>query len=476
MNRNYLIFFVLAGALLLVLAQWMFLPVDAPYSSILVRANLVVLIFSILLFFCFYEQEAGLRGQTLRAIYLLVLGFFIVHYQIYFDLEFGSFYAFGRNYILAHDLVNEGVLISLAGLLSMLCGYMVGILCLKSAFSSRAAYIGKKVPVACGWLSLILLLGLLLTTNLAYFQGGYATIERSYVSLQFEIFLMITIFASFASAAYLIRMDGAYVGLKGFFKRNSYVNLFAALVYMSLIVTSGDRGPVISIGLIGAGAYYYSQNIKLKFLPAMFYAIVVAVFVSTLGFVREAQDEGFWERVSSVRQEAELHESDYSVFKPTHELAISIRSWHAAMLYVKDSGYKYGLMQLNQVLAIVPGVGAIFREFTGLSGEELKSADILTDYLGSDHGVGTTVVADIYIDFSVYGVVIFLFLLGLWARLLDLNLSAAVNPSLFLWVCGLILLSRGIYISRSTLLVIFRDIFLVYVLIVFLGYFFRKKA
>src|SRR5690606_32207441 len=126
-------------------------------------------------------------------------------------------------------------------------------------------------------------------------------------------------------------------------------------------------------------------------------------------------------------------------------------------------GYRHGLLQLNQILSIVPGAGSVFRELTGLGDSDLRSVDILTEFQNSSHGLGTTVIADLYLDFSLYGVILFLFFFGYFLRILDIKVSGNSYVSLLSWVCFLIFFGKGIYIGRSSIVVIFRDVALVFI-------------
>lgn len=476
MKKNYFILYILNCFLLLVLAQWFLLPKNDPYSSNLIKANIILVVISFLIFSCYEEKFFFLKNQTFRSIYLLLIGFFIVHYQIYLDYEFGNYNFFDRNYLIDISLLKDGVLISLAGFISMMIGYISSVLFTKNSRNNtnKYTYINEKTPFIIGIINIILLILLISTTNKSYFFGGYSIIERNYLSLQFETFLILSISSSIIASSYLIKNNNKKISLLEFIKKNSYLNTITTVIYLTLVITSGDRGPAISIILLLIGSFLYSQKIKLKLIPAFILILTFATAISTLGIIREVRNDNFLENLQTELKTKTIRESDYSISKPTHELAISIRSWHTALLYTREFDYKYGLIQLNQILSIIPGMGTIFRELTGLSSDDLKSATILTNYYRDHKGIGTTVVADIYLDFSIYGVIIILFLLGFFARNLDLKLSPNVTPSLIVWICSLILLSKSIYISRSSILVIFRDILLIYIEIIIINFFLKN--
>lgn len=477
MRRNFFIILSLFCVLLSSVLQMCFYWGDTVYSSGLMRLNLFLACFSVILFFAMRERSEALRGQGLRAIYLLLIGFLVVHFQIYFDVEFGNYGLFGRDYVISRANLNKAVLISLAGLVSLIIGYVM--VQSDNAFEVRrekVTLLSKKVPLLLGVINLIFFVSFLVTTDESYFFGGYSDVERSYLSLQSEYFLFISISATIVAASYIVRSYEWNLSVRGFISSVGRLTITVLTLYLALVLASGDRGPFISMAVMLFGAFFYAKKAKVNWVLLLVCVVFAAVTVTTLGFVREVQEGGFVDRFKEVRGNAIQHESDLSVLKPTHELAISVRALHASLLYVDENGYQLGLMQLNQLLNIIPGAGSAFREITNTSGANLKSAEIITSYMGSDHGLGTTVVADFYLDFSVIGVVVALFLLGFWMRTLDIKVSAEHAPSLLVWVCVLVFLSKGVYISRSTVLVLFRDIFFIYALIVGINAFLRSAT
>src|SRR5690606_8176778 len=119
MRRNFLIGFILFSLLLVVVVQYYFNQNIFNYDSFRVRANLLIFCFSLILFLLFKEINLEAKGQAFRLIYLVLLGCFVVHYQVYFDFEFGNYNLFSRQYLINNSLIEKSLLIANAGFISM---------------------------------------------------------------------------------------------------------------------------------------------------------------------------------------------------------------------------------------------------------------------------------------------------------------------------------------------------------------------
>src|SRR5690606_6741284 len=84
-----------------------------------------------------------------------------------------------------------------------------------------------------------------------------------------------------------------------------------------------------------------------------------------------------------------------------------------------------------------------------------SSAQLLTLYdLGSfaTWGVGTSCVADTYLDFGTIGVILIFGFFGFSSRYLELAAFNKALPSIFILVCCFSVVSYSIYIPRATIL------------------------
>ena len=89
------------------------------------------------------------------------------------------------------------------------------------------------------------------------------------------------------------------------------------------------------------------------------------------------------------------------------------------------------------------------------------------------YGDGRSSTADLYLDFGVFGVVVGLFLFGIFASRADFTLSHGGSVSLFFWLTALIYLTGAFYIGRSSILIFLQRVVQVYFFLLINHYLFE---
>src|SRR5690606_1604389 len=114
----------------------------------------------------------------------------------------------------------------------------------------------------------------------------------------------------------------------------------------------------------------------------------------------------------------------------------SVRTLHAAVDHTERNGYYYGVFQGVQIIGIIPGLGIYIQNLLNVDFHSFGSAAFLTfEILGSNptHSLGTSIIADIYLDFGILGVIIIFFLFGMFVRYLEIGMYNRTVISLFLF-------------------------------------------
>jgi len=229
---------------------------------------------------------------------------------------------------------------------------------------------------------------------------------------------------------------------------------------------SGDRGPILQIIIAYFTCYCILDLRKYNIIIIVAAVAVGAFIISFLAFFRHYDGTGNlidMIRHSSAMQ-ADMVSSQMSVSPSTFELSKSVRTMHASVSYTEDNGYSYGIFQGFQLIGIIPGLGSLFTIFFGIDNEMLKSSRFLTNHLGSDHGLGTTVVADIWLDFGIIGILVIFFIFGAFLRRVDENMYSRIPLSVFWYILIIVFISKAFYIGRSTILILFRDVVIGYII------------
>lgn len=476
MPRNYFILLLQFAILLFNLLRLIDVSLFVDDNTIL--TSIVLTFCSVFLFLFFRESNPTIKKQLLRISYLFILGYIIVNFQFYLDFLLGNTQNFRGNYFIYNYVVSKSSIISSIGLNAFFIGYL-----LKTSSKIRIKP-SKKIFRMSEWflvVSVLLSFGIFyLTADKRYFSGQYGMVELGVVPTFAQTFLYYFVSAYIISLAYKFKKNNEKLSIKKYIFKFNIIFLAVIVIYLLLVLVSGDRGPIMQIGLLFIAGYLFSQNKK---IPAKYFilGIVLGAFViTTLGQVRSFKDEtSFIERYNKSKEESKKFENYYSISPSTHELAISVRTNHAALDFVEKKGYKYGMVQLNQLSAIVPGFGTFIRLATGLETKDLASADILTYHIlgpNPSHGLGTSALADIYLDFGTLGIIIGFILFGVFVRVLEVSSYSEIVPRLLLWVMAFVFLSKALYIGRSSIVILFRECFTIYFIILFSSFINRKHA
>src|SRR5690606_10217653 len=154
-------------------------------------------------------------------------------------------------------------------------------------------------------------------------------------------------------------------------------------------------------------------------------------------------------------QQLRTGDSEFELTNPIMlilDLTIPMRNTYAALQYVDVKDFTYGSSMIIDVSGIVPFLPSFVQE--SYPQLEPGSASLLTEYtflnLNTPDefriGLGTTIIADIYIAFGVIGVLIFMYILG---RLVNkwLSKSYQLNYYSIIILCGV--LGNAIFMVRG---------------------------
>lgn len=120
-----------------------------------------------------------------------------------------------------------------------------------------------------------------------------------------------------------------------------------------------------------------------------------------------------------------------------------------AQVYVSDNGYLWGVNILVYAFAVVPGLSS----FVFPNMREVGSAEILTDYIykitgfPGTAGLGTNIIADLYLSFGVLSVICGMYFLG---KIVNEKLQAAQSGSIYALSVYLALMAHSAFICRAT--------------------------
>jgi len=145
------------------------------------------------------------------------------------------------------------------------------------------------------------------------------------------------------------------------------------------------------------------------------------------------------------------------------DLIINNRNLYVGYKYPEEHGYSYGKGMFYFIFAPIPYMPSLMSQLVfNKDPVELNSATIITKETGATYGLGTNMIADIYMQFGSFGVVLIMLLFGLFVRRCELK---AAKGQINYIIVYLFLIGFSVYLPRTTVLDPIR--FVVWALIIY---------
>jgi hypothetical protein len=200
------------------------------------------------------------------------------------------------------------------------------------------------------------------------------------------------------------------------YNKIKYLYLFVSVLYCLTLLFSGDRN-VFFIIAISFLATYYTFIKKIKLIPIAIYVFSAIFLYQIIEVSRKSNDRGLafievlQEQFKEPKQSDLLDKSSFSI--TTNATRVSFG------LVPKQKDFFYGKFKLIGIAGIIPYSRALFVD----PKDKFKSSvDLLVLGSGTTWSVGSSIIADIYVDFGIIGVIILMFLLGYFAKFIKTKL------------------------------------------------------
>tara|TARA_R110002033_G_scaffold143959_1_gene182055 strand:+ start:5618 stop:7003 length:1386 start_codon:yes stop_codon:yes gene_type:complete len=396
--------------------------------------------------------ESKIYRNWFRIDVFFLLGFTIVHFQWLIMYRFSNLIPKNLTRIwIDDDYLNYGTWLSVIGGVSFLLGYwslnkikkntkpLLNFNYTKLLYFTIALFALFLLSVGSGFFS-----GARYIKGESYTPGGLS----SYIKILFSISLtLLTVF---------VVLNNKNSHKKSFLRWMMALNksyLILVLVYVITFLAAGDRGGPISLILtlfILIGSFV--RPFKLKELVL---AIVVGASLMTIISLGRGVDSNN-NILESGYENLELN----SGYDFTLELANSVRTLYTSVSQVPmNHDFFYGQLWSGNVLSVVPFAQTVYVQMLGVDNEYLGSAEYITFLTFGKNprsGEGTSLIADIYLNFGPVGVVLLMFVLGFILKKLNLNLL--VSNDLRWIIVAAIFGGVSFYLGRSTFFVMLRPV------------------
>jgi len=403
--------------------------------------------------FCYKTNKTWLSYET-----LFLFGYLIVHFQIPLLASIGIEPNRPSYIWINKQVVNFASWLSLMALLFWMLGYFIFLkrTNVKELLTNKNIFKYKVQTRKVDILLLILFVGFLLLVGRNFLGGGYGGTSlwgtgATYVYMLLKTVLYLRIIYFFINLSNKVSIKQL---LSRLLKYRTFTSVL--LLYVFLFLVSGDRGPVLEIGILIIFLFAFYQR-KIPFMSFLVIGILAAFVFTIIGFGRARYADERKENIFERGYDEFVESNDFNV---TNELASSNRILYRALDVVPvNHPYLYGQTFLMEIIGVVPFGGSFYLELADIPEMYFSSSrffTILGQGVDYNSGEGSEIIGDIYINFGFYGVLILMFLLGLFISYLTVRLP--LNQHAILIIYAFMIIS-AIYISRSDYLEPLKGIF-----------------
>lgn len=455
---NYKIRMLSRGVVFIILVLQIFLSLFDEFVKVYEIFSLNTLIALNGLALCSYiflskEKNFNLKVNKLKFTSLFLIGLIVVFYQPFIDLSLGFLDKNNSNLFIQPNNIIKTFLYSSIAVNSFLLGLTLfeakPMIATKVVVNTR-----KHVNLKFLKLLNVFFFIIFLTQIDSSFLDAttYGTIESNY---QIRNYAMLFFDTSFIALIIHVILNTGYRSNFYNYLKQYGLNIICFGFYLMLVLISGDRGPIIYLSLALLFGYIYLNEVKIKFIKILTFILFFSVL---LGVVSTFRRTGF---LTDITKDNFLESQYYpNSFSPlTKELAGSILTMSVATYNVPSSYPHFnGLFFIQNITLVIPGLNSFSNSQLGIKGIYFSSPVFLTYLsLGQDAtwGVGSTAVADVYLDFGLLGIIVIFLLFGYLMKKLEVHVIGYRTKNFFAIVFYLLYFSFSIYIVRSNLLVPF---------------------
>ncbi len=376
---------------------------------------------------------------------LFLLGFSIVHFQwaIMMSMSDQIPLVILMGFIDSSH-VNYATWLSVVGILAWFIGYSIPKRKSKKHIISYQFYYKKFF-----WLTIVLFILFVLMAGKDYLGGAvYKGEGAGGVATGIGVYFQILSGVSILILTTIVVLSSKYTSkskpLIWFLNLDKKYLIFLT-VYVLLFLSIGDRGGALTV--IMTFLFLFGTFVR----PISFkqFAIIIVIGAILMTLIGLGRSEVTGENIVLAGANKIEFESGYDT---TMELSNSMNTLYRSLSNVPEyHDYFFGQLWLGNLLSSVPFLQNAYQGLTGINRYEMGSAQYITYLhygLNPRSGDGTTLIADIYLNFGLIGVIFFMFLLGLFLK----KVQNKLNQESFYWiVIAALLASIAFYMGRSGL-------------------------
>ena len=419
------------------------------------------------------KDDKNIKSYMFRPFIVFLMGYFVVFFQRYYDLYLG-FISKNDDVFYGENLIIYSLLLSCIGFTTFLIGYYSTShkpLYSKKNYSIyyKTDYL-KKIMLFSTLLVVIFVSKDILSGNFNYDQEDLEK-NAGGMSNYSSILFVVVYFALLSLSVYnckLLKQNR----LKDFINHFGTNSLLCLGIYVISLSLGGSRSNVIIISVSLLFAMLYVCNKRFGLFAVIIGVASFAYVMSFIGITRKFQGMSMAQKAKVVET---INLEKKSIMPTTLELAGSLQTFNASLDYVpKYHDYLYGSFHVRNVVSAIP-FSSRFSSIFFDSRKRYHSSDFFVTYIiqGENYlyGNGTSINADLYLNYGSVGIFIGMLILGVVFRKTEFSVLASGKPSLNSIVLFMFLMGYALPYSRNGFLAPINYIMFVYIFL----YFYKKK-
>ncbi len=241
-----------------------------------------------------------------------------------------------------------------------------------------------------------------------------------------------------------------------FFKNKIFATIL--LLYFLIFLLAGDRGPVIETAIVFTFMYSITQ-IRIK---GVTFLLLILFSIITMSILEMGRGRDISNRTeSNIISEGYKNFSDKDEFNPTLELASSNRILYRAIDVVPNNHpYLYGSTILSNIISAVPFGARTLTQVFNVPKIYLSSSHFFT-FIGQGNyptwGEGSEIIADLYINLGIYGIIIIMIFFG--GLICRLSFFSMYQDNIYILIVYMIFTMSAITLNRAPLFTILQPLF-----------------
>lgn len=420
------------------------LPVQSQISSNILLINTTILVIALIVFSVYQNNPKYLKGQIITISFIFLLSFFIVHFFNYIGwLILPEDYEF-----LSQNYINRASILSSTSFIGCLIGMVLCKKPFKNAKNKNLDKIGDVPPVI---MVLFMFLFILFTDKRYFAAGGNSAVlnEVGWNPVGAASYNICVAYVIANVIAVVTNNRGNKVNIKQYLKKFPQLFYLLTIIFLIIVLISGDRGPMMDIVLSYVLGYIIINHKRPNILLLCIIGVLGIFILKYLSFLRGNSDTLSIEKLEAINERmSTFHEDNIPILGDMRELSDVVNAYHLVYEFGENSFIIYGFGVLTQILAIFPGIRFIIMSLTGIPPAFYSTDQLATVLLGEDYGAGTTCVADAYYNFGFVGTIVFFILIGYFLRKLDLSIYQR-GVKLFIFTIAICFFVKAIYLGRS---------------------------